>query len=85
MKLKIIGPGGQELLNSTSKIKKLQIRHMRYAGKRRRKTLWNTGEYTGIGELIRKSEGKTFSFPFGILLKSQPTGITLTPDDSNTA
>ena len=62
MKLKIIGPGGRELLNSTSKIKKLQIRHMRYAGKRRRKTLWNTGEYTGIGELIRRSEGRTFSF-----------------------
>ena len=61
IKLKIIGPSGRELLNNTNKIKKLQSRHMRYAGKSRRKTLWDTGEYTGIGELIRKSEGKTLS------------------------
>ena len=60
--LKIIGPSGRELINNTSKIKKLQSRHMRYAGKRRRKTLWKTGEYTGIGDLIRKSEGKKFRF-----------------------
>ena len=62
MKLKLIGPRGRELFNNTTEIKKLHSQHMRYAGKRRRQPLWDAGEYIGIGELIRTSEGKTLRF-----------------------
>ncbi|MBM09914.1 MAG: peptidase M23 [Magnetovibrio sp.] len=62
IRLRIISPSGRELLNNTSKITKLQSRHMRYAGKRRRKALWEPGKYTGIGELVRTSGGKTLRF-----------------------
>ena len=38
---------------------------MRYAGNSRRNALWDTGEYTGIGELIRTSKGNILNLQLG--------------------
>ena len=62
LSLKIIDSGGKALLNHTSEIPKFQSRRMAYAGKPKRQLFWESGKYTGIGELSRIVNGKTHRF-----------------------
>lgn len=56
LSLRIVGPGGETIVEHASTLDRKQARRFAYAGKKKKGLFWDTGKYTGEVKLARKGE-----------------------------
>jgi hypothetical protein len=59
LRLRIVGPDGEEVLDHHREIQKTQIRRMEFAGRKRPGSRWQPGVYVGEATLTRDGAGDT--------------------------
>lgn len=56
LSLKIIGPGGEAIVEHASTLDRMQARRFAFAGRKKKGLFWDTGKYIGEVKLTRKGE-----------------------------